>query len=279
MRADQQATLVRSLIRPDWPAPPQVRAFTTTRHGGVSHGAHAGLNLADHVNDDPACVAVNRQRLRRALALPAEPVWLTQVHGCDVHCPDENGNGTDSLADIGDDAAPFASAGPRADAVVSRRPHLVCAVLTADCLPLLLCDQAGTRVGAVHAGWRGLLAGVIEAAVQRMLAIGDPRPTQLLAWLGPAIGPSAFEVGAEVREQFCDAADAASRAFRPTGQGRYLADLYTLARQRLTSMGVQRVSGGRYCTLSDPARFYSYRRDGSTGRMASLIWLDPGRSR
>ncbi|GAB0149813.1 MULTISPECIES: peptidoglycan editing factor PgeF [Marichromatium] len=239
-------------IRPDWPAPARVRAFSTTRAGGLSEAPYAGLNLATHVGDDPARVARNRALLRDQAGLPEEPLWLEQVHGCVV-------------AD--DTAAP----GCRADAAVSLRPGRVCAVLTADCLPLLLCDREGTRVAAVHAGWRGLADGVIERAVAA-LAIA---PSRLLAWLGPAIGPDAFEVGPEVRERFVDLDPAAADAFRRGRDDRWLADLFVLARQRLVGAGVTAVYGGDLCTHIDPQRFFSYRRDGVTGRQASLIWLDP----
>jgi len=235
------------LILPDWPAPANVRACTTTRQGGVSVGAYASLNLGDHVGDDPAHVTENRARLRRVLALPAEPLWLTQVHGIAV----------------------AEGQGGCADASVAFAPGTVCTVMTADCLPLLLCDRAGTAVAAVHAGWRGLLAGVIEAAVARL----DVPAADLLAWLGPAIGPQSFEVGDEVRTAFMAEDAAASVAFRPTPGGRWLADIYALARLRLVRCGVTAVYGGALCTFSDAARFYSYRRDGVTGRMASLIWL------
>jgi YfiH family protein len=239
-------------LEPDWPAPAPVRALCTTRAGGVSVGPYAGLNLADHVGDDPACVARNRAMLCERLALPASPLWLRQVHGCDV-------------AAAGSDAP-----GCAADAAVARGRGKVCAVLTADCLPLLLCDRAGTRVAAVHAGWRGLVGGVIEACVTRL----EVAPADLLVWLGPAIGPAAFEVGPEVRAAFLSADAGAGQAFRPSPSGRWLADLYRLARRRLDALGVGGVWGGGYCTATDRERFYSYRRDGTTGRMASLIWLD-----
>lgn len=235
------------ILLPNWPAPPNVRACTTTRDGGVSLGPYASLNLGDHVGDDPAAVAENRARLRRELALPAEPLWLTQVHGIVV----------------------AEGQGGCADASVAFGPGTVCTVMTADCLPLLLCDRAGTRVAAVHAGWRGLLAGVIEATVTRLGVPG----TEVLVWLGPAIGPDAFEVGAEVRAAFVAEDAAVAAAFTPSPAGRWLADIYALARLRLARCGVTAVYGGELCTWSDAARFYSYRRDGVTGRMASLIWL------
>ncbi|MDH5786346.1 MAG: peptidoglycan editing factor PgeF [Chromatiales bacterium] len=240
-----------SVITPNWPAPSGVRAFTTTRRGGVSLPPYESLNLGDHVGDDPAAVSENRSRLCLELNLPAEPRWLSQVHG--IRCCDA------SKVD-----API-----EADAQFTDQTGVVCAVLTADCLPLLLCDAAGTRVAAAHAGWRGLLNGVIESSVQ---AMGSG--SELMAWLGPAIGPTAFEVGEEVREAFVSHDAAANAAFVPEGEGKWLADIYRLARQRLAACGVNRVYGGELCTYSDPERFYSYRRDGETGRLASLIWLE-----
>jgi len=244
-------------IEPDWDAPPQVRALTTTRAGGVSNGPYHSLNLAGHVGDDPVLVARNRARLRSAVGLPAEPAWLEQVHGCGVCRLGDAGAGTDA-------------ARRRADAAVAAGPGGVCAVLTADCLPVLLCSDDGSVVAAAHAGWRGLLDGVVEAAVA-----GMARPPQrLMAWLGPAIGPDAFEVGDEVRAAFCERMPGAEAAFRPSPAGRWLGDLYELARRRLDAAGVGRVAGGGLCTHEDSARFFSYRRDGVTGRMASLIWIE-----
>lgn len=248
---------VTDWILPDWPAPAGVRALMTTRSGGVSAPPYDSLNLAAHVGDDPAAVAENRRLLRAVL--PAEPLWLTQVHGTTV-------------AEVGQDAA-----GVVADAAVARSPGQVCAVLTADCLPVLLCDERGSVVAAAHAGWRGLLAGVLEETV-RSMGIG---PARILAWLGPAIGPDAFEVGEEVRQAFIEQHDLAAIAFRPALPGtldklprKWLADLYALARLRLAQAGVERVYGGIGCTHRDAGRFYSYRRDGRTGRMAALIWRE-----
>jgi len=242
-------------IVPDWPAPANVRALITTRRGGpgggASRGVYAGLNLGDRVGDEAAAVAQNRALLRGHL--PGEPVWLRQVHGTRVV-----------------EAVP-GSAGEEADAAVAREPGRVCAVLTADCLPVLLADDAGTVVAVAHAGWRGLAAGVIESAVR---AIGASPPS-LLAYLGPAIGGAAYEVGADVRDAFLTQDAGAEGAFVARGNGKYLADLYRLARERLTRLGCTRVYGGRLCTYSEPARFYSFRRDGVTGRMASLIWIEP----
>jgi YfiH family protein len=239
-------------IEPDWPAPPRVRALTTTRSGGVSRGPYAGLNLGDHVGDEPRAVRQNRALLQRELGLPAQPLWLEQVHGCEV------------VRVEGD------SGGCSADAAVTREPGRVCAVMTADCLPLLLCDQAGSRVAAVHAGWRGLLDGVIESALDELALPG----AQLLCWLGPAIGPDVFEVGPEVRAGFVERDPGSAAAFRPSPPGRWLADIHALARRRLAAREVGFVTGGDYCTVTDPTRFYSYRRDGITGRMASLIWIE-----
>lgn len=236
-------------IVPDWPAPANVSALVTTRAGGMSRGPYASMNLAAHVGDDPAAVAENRRRLRERL--PAEPHWLNQVHGSCVV-----------------DAA-SAAPGGEADAAVAGSKGVVCAVLTADCLPVLLCNDAGTAVCAAHAGWRGLAGGVVEAAVR---AMGVP-PVRLMAWLGPAIGPQAFEVGDEVREAFLAHAPVAAESFAPKANGRWLADLYRLAGQRLNAAGVSRVFGGGFCTYNEAARFYSYRREKTTGRMASLIWM------
>lgn len=233
----------------DWPAPTHVHAGTTLRQGGVSQPPWDSLNLAGHVDDDPAAVAQNRRRL----GLPAGPVWLTQEHGRDVV----------NAATV----APGES--PRADASFSTRPGVICAVLTADCLPLLLTDRAGSRVAAVHAGWRGLAAGIIEATVTAL----EVSPDELLAWLGPAIGPAAYEVGDEVRAAFVGHDPQAAACFEATRPGHGLLDLYALARRRLQRLGVNAVYGGGLCTFSDTERFFSYRRDGVTGRMASLIWL------
>lgn len=239
-------------IVPDWPAPASVHALVTTRGGGVSVAPYACLNLGDHVGDDPIAVAANRRMLQTSL--PTEPVWLKQVHGR-------------GIAD-----ADHAAGVPEADGSVARKSGIVCAVLTADCLPVLLCDRAGTVVAAAHAGWRGLADGVVEAAVAAMAVEAG----EILAWLGPAIGPRAFEVGGEVRQIFMEHDPAAESAFIPSANaGKWLADIYLLARQRLARIGVSAVYGGGYCTYADAERFYSYRRDGVTGRMASLVWIDP----
>lgn len=241
---------MKDCIVPDWPAPAHVRALVTTRAGGMSRGPYAAMNLALHVGDDAAAVAENRRRLR--LRLPAEPLWLEQVHGT---------RAVDAAA---------AESGCRADASVAGAREVVCAVLTADCLPVLLCDEAGSAVAAAHAGWRGLAGGVVESAVAAMRR----PPESLLAWLGPAIGPQAFEVGDEVREAFLAGAPAAAAAFVPRAGGKWLADLYRLATLRLNALGVSRVFGGGFCTYREAERFYSFRREGRTGRMASLIWME-----
>ena len=239
------------MIRPDWPAPARVKAATSTRGGGASCAPWDSLNLADHVGDVAQAVQQNRAVLQQSLALPAAPLWLDQVHG-------------DRIVD-----ADLADTRPQADAAFTGKANVVCAVLTADCLPVLFCDRAGSRVAAAHAGWRGLAGGILESSVRAL----DTDPGQLLAWLGPAIGPMAFEVGDEVRQAFVDQHAQAVGAFSASSGGHWLADLYRLARIRLQAAGVDAVYGGGFCTFSDRERFYSYRRDGTTGRMASLIWL------
>ena len=238
-------------IYPDWPAPANVKALQTTRHGGISAAPYDTLNLGLHVGDAPLAVARNRQML--AALLPSEPVWLEQVHGTVVANADTAG------CDI-----------PQADASVARHRGTVCVVMTADCLPMLLCDDAGSIVGVAHAGWKGLVTGVIEATVKAM----DVEPQKLMAWLGPAIGQEAFEVGAEVRAAFIAHQARAAEAFIAQGdQGKYKADLYLLARQRLHELGINRIYGGNYCTCQQKDKFFSYRRDGVTGRMGTFIWL------
>ncbi len=239
------------LIFPDWPAPARVRAASTTRHGGISPPPYGSLNLADHVGDDPACVAANRRRLAAAAGYLAEPAWLQQVHGKRVV------------------AAETVREPVEADAAWTRELGRPCVVMTADCLPVLLCDRAGTVVAAAHVGWRGLADGVIAATVARM----DTPPTELLAWLGPAIGPDAFEVGEEVRAAFLELDAGNAACFRPSPAGRWLADLYDLARRQLRGLGVSAVYGGGFCTFDESERFFSYRRENCTGRMATLIWL------
>jgi purine-nucleoside/S-methyl-5'-thioadenosine phosphorylase / adenosine deaminase len=236
-------------ILPGWPAPSCVHAFVTTRHGGVSSGAYASLNLGDAVGDATENVAENRRRLESCL--PSPPIWLRQVHGNTVVCAE-------------DVEQPL-----EADATTARRENVVCTVMAADCLPVLLCDRAGTVVAAVHAGWRGLAAGVIENAVRAMRRPGH----ELMAFLGPAIGPAAFEVGQDVRAAFIKRDARAQGAFRAHQEGKWLADLFFLARQRLLDVEVSAVYGGSDCTYTDPGRFFSHRRDHVSGRMAALIWL------
>jgi YfiH family protein len=239
-------------IVPNWSAPSNVLACVTTRNGGVSQGPYHSLNLGDHVGDDPHSVAQNRALLQEELALPSAPVWLEQVHGTGII------------------ELPYAGPRPpQADGSFSRAVGEVCTVMTADCLPVLLCDKQGTVVAAAHAGWRGLAAGVIEKTIAAMAVA----PDSLLAWLGPAIGPQAFEVGEDVVQAFVADNKDARLAFQQTSQDRWLADIYQLARLRLGTMGVGNISGGEFCTFQDSDRFYSFRRDKLTGRMASLIWL------
>lgn len=243
-----------SFIVPDWPAPPAVRAIATTRIGGVSREPYAHFNLGDHVGDQLGAVARNRESLRLQLGLDSAPRWLNQIHGTTV-------------VDV-------ATAGlrPKADGCIASAPGQVCVVLTADCLPVLLCDRDGRHVAALHAGWRGMAAGVIEAGVGVLARAGAPPPT-LLTWLGPAIGPQAYEVGDDVRDAFLRTDAGASEAFRESRPGHWFFDLCGAARRRLTALGVTEVHGGQWCTLADPHRFFSHRRDGVTGRQATLIWL------
>lgn len=235
-------------LTPDWPAPASVRACVTTREGGVSEAPFDSLNLGDHVDDRPEAVAENRRRLTEHLSI--QPVWLQQVHGITV-----------VHADPGIVAT--------ADASWTATPGIACAAMTADCLPALFCNRAGTRVAAAHAGWRGLAAGVLEATLDSL----DVPADEVLVWLGPAIGPKAFEVGPEVREVFINQLPEAAEAFVPSNNaGKFMADIYLLARLRLAERGVTAVYGGGFCTVTDP-RFFSYRRASRTGRFASLVWL------
>jgi len=244
------AAALHAWIIPDWPAPPAVRALVTTRAGGASRGPFAALNLGTRVGDDPAAVEHNREILRSRL--PADPVWLQQVHGA-------------AVVD-----AESAGALPRADGAVARTRHSVCAVLTADCVPVLLAHRIGDVVGIAHAGWRGLAGGVIEATLARMAV----PPGEVIAWLGPGIGPRAYEVGRDVYDAFVVPDPVLAAAFEPRADGKFLADLYALARRRLAVAGAVAVYGGGFCTYTDSARFYSYRREQTTGRFASLIWID-----
>lgn len=245
-------SLKEQWITPTWNAPANVHAFTTTRAGGVSEGIYGSLNLGDHVDDNPLAVARNRQIVGETMQLPSEPLWLKQVHGIDVQ-----GHGASECY-------------PTADASTANSPKRVCVVMTADCLPVLFCNKAGTVVGAAHAGWRGLCDGVLEQTIKKM----GCQPEDIMAWMGPAIGAEAFEVGGEVRQAFLAKDAQAEAAFKPAqGADKWLGDLYLLARQRLNALGVSDVTGGDYCTFSDSERFFSYRRDGQTGRLGSFIWL------
>lgn len=240
------------LIIPDWPALDCVAAFSTTRSGGVSAGPWASMNLGQHCGDDPQAVAENRALLEGVL--PAKPFWLQQVHGTRV------------VQHPG--SLPGQQPAIEADAQFSSDPGAVCAILTADCLPVVFCDRQGSQVAAAHAGWRGLAAGVLENTIAAMNAPAS----EILAWLGPAIGPSAYEVGSDVKDAFSQDQVDGANAFVEHGS-RWLFDLYAMARHRLHKAGVAHISGGKYCTLSDPSRFFSYRRDRVTGRMATLVWL------
>lgn len=235
-------------IPADWPAPEGVIAGTTTRHGGVSSGYYRSFNLGDHVGDAEECVTENRRRLVDACGLPGEPLWINQVHGCTVA--------------VAGEVVPA-----EADAAIARQADEVVAVLTADCLPVLLCAYDGSELAAVHGGWRGLAGGVLASTLATMTT----PPTRLMAWLGPAISQAAFEVGGEVREAFVGAEPDTASCFVANEQGRWQADLYAIARKQLGRAGVQAVFGGGYCTFTDSGRFFSYRRDGQCGRMASFV--------
>lgn len=250
-----------SLIVPDWPAPAQVRAASTLRTGGASQGAYASLNLSTTVGDDAEAVTCNRERLTDMLGLPGEPRWLNQVHGTTV---------LDLDGELPVSRRSPSGPPPAADGAVTALTGQPCVIQTADCLPVLLCDASGTRVGAAHAGWRGLAGGVLESAVLGM-SVG---PDRLLAWIGPGIGPRAYEVGTEVKESFVAIDPAAARCFAVNARGRWQADLYGLARQRLEAAGVKAIYGGGWCTHSEAERFFSHRREAPCGRMATLIWLD-----
>lgn len=239
------------LIKPNWPAPPQIHAICTTRAGGISRSPYDSLNLGDHVGDDPAAVAQNRLILNNALNLPNEPCWISQVHGMRaVNTQDWQ---------IGD----------KADASYTTTPNAICAVMTADCLPILLCNQTGDYVAAIHAGWRGLAAGIIEATIAK----APCEPSQIMAWLGPAIGPTAFEAGDDVRNIFLSQAPENKSGFTSITEGKWWVDMYHIARQHLSAVGIYDIYGDVDCTVLNPDRFFSFRRDHDTGRMASLIWI------
>lgn len=239
----------RHWISPSWPVPGNIKAKATLRTGGVSTGCYQSLNLGGHVGDKPEAVASNRARLKARLGLPSEPVWLKQVHG--IH-------GVDAANPVADESA---------DASYTFEPNVVCAVLTADCLPILLYNPKTDLVASVHGGWRGLLNGVVEATL-------SVTGVECLAWLGPAIGPSAFQVGAEVCDAFVKKNRSFEQAFKPQSNGKYQADIFEIARIIFVEQGVEQVFGGDYCTYSDSVRFFSHRRDGITGRMATMIWRE-----
>ncbi|MGC6389764.1 purine nucleoside phosphorylase YfiH [Ewingella sp. S1.OA.A_B6] len=241
------------LILPQWPQPATVRSCTTTRQGGVSLPPYGELNLGLHVGDDPHAVNANRLSLIDLAGLPAAPHWLEQVHGTDVVRLTKSTPYLPTFV---------------ADAAYTNQPGVVCAAMTADCLPVLFSNRAGNEVAAAHAGWRGLCAGILEKTVAEF----STKPSDIIAWLGPAIGAQQFEVGGEVREAFISVDSQASAAFQPAGS-KFMANIYHLARLRLISCGVTHIYGGEYCTVTDNTTFYSYRRDIKTGRLASLIWF------
>ena len=247
-------------IRPQWDAPSFVQSLVTTREGGISEFPYHSLNLGDHVGDLPEDVVFNRALLRKYL--PTEPIWLKQVHGTMVSTP--------SIRTC------------EADGIVSNIPGEVLAIMTADCLPVLFATQSGGVIGAAHAGWRGLCQGVLEKTVQSMRALANDPKEPILAWLGPAIGPTAFEVGLDVKEAFeVSNIPYPSNAFIPIIEkpGKYFANLYLLAQSRLKTVGIGKITGGDFCTVNQSNHFFSYRRDGVTGRFASLIWIEPKKIR
>jgi YfiH family protein len=244
-----------ALLEFTWQLPGGVRAAFTTRLGGVSAAPWDSLNVGAHVGDAPEAVAANRARLKALLSLPAEPAWLSQVHGVAVQ-------------DL--DATPRGAQPATADAAVSRERGRVCAIMVADCLPVLFATRDGARIGAAHAGWRGLASGVLENTVHALDVPGN----ELTAWLGPAISRAHFEVGDEVRAEFVAADSSAAEAFERNARGRWQADLVALARRRLKELGITDVSGGEWCTFADRARFFSHRRDGKGGRMVALLWRE-----
>lgn len=239
-------------ISPNWNIPPHIHAFTTVRTGGVSQPPFDSFNLGDHVNDNPEHVATNRALLVENFHLPQAPLFLTQTHSTKVI------------------RLPYEGTPLEADAVYTNQPNQVCLVMTADCLPVLFVSQDGKEIAAAHAGWRGLCDGVLEATVAEF----ECEPSQISAWLGPAIGPKAFQVESEVIEQFCAFDAQAKDAFieDSSASGKFLGNLYQIAKQRLNKLGIVNISGGEYCTYTEKERFFSYRRDKQTGRMATLIW-------
>jgi len=242
------------IIVPQWPAPENIKAFSSCRSDGVSSAEFSSLNLALHVNDDEQLVEKNRQRLIKELVIPNNPVWLNQTHS----------NKVVELSSVKESHKPIS-----ADAAIASQSKQVCTVMTADCLPLLFCNEKGTEVAAVHAGWRGLLNGIIENTINALSG-----PEKLMVWLGPAIGPGEFEVGVDVKEAFVGKNSFFQQAFQVQANGKYLADIYLLARIVLAQQGITKIYGGEHCTVTESEAFYSYRRDGQTGRMGSFIWLE-----
>lgn len=240
-------------IYPDWPAPPNIKALSTTRIGGHSLAPYDEFNLGAHVGDDTDAVQKNRKQLIVSQQLPASPYWLNQTHSTHVI------NSTEWQQDI------------EADAMISTIHNHICTIMTADCLPILLCNTQGDIIAALHAGWRGLAAGILENTINKF---GD-EPKNLMVWLGPAIGPTQFEVGEDVYKVFTTHSPQAQNAFQQTDASHYLANIYCLAKQRLNALGVKQIFGGDFCTVTEQQRFFSYRRDGITGRMASMIWIEP----
>jgi YfiH family protein len=250
-----------NIIKPVWPAPASIHSLVTTRQAGSSSSPYDSLNLGDHVGDEPSCVVANREALRKYL--PAKPLWLKQTHSIAVSTPKTR--------------LEFSSRPLEADAAVSNIPNDVLVILTADCLPVLLTSADGKVIGAAHAGWRGLCDGILENTVSEMLKLGDQSSAaDLMVWMGPAIGPESFEVGQDVVGRFAESSiHDMKKCFVPIANkpGKYLADIYQLARERLMTVGVNAIFGGDLCTVQDRERFFSYRRDGVTGRFASLIWI------
>ncbi|MDB2705533.1 peptidoglycan editing factor PgeF [Pseudomonadota bacterium] len=243
--------MTNQFIHPDWPAPKNIQAISTTRNGGFSQGPFDSLNLGSHVGDTLSTVLKNRYSLLEQASLPEPPRWLNQVHSSQLISANDW---------QGDDSA---------DAIVSSQENQVCAVMTADCLPILLCNTQGDHIAAIHAGWRGLSSGILENTLQQF----NCEPSEVIAWFGPAIGPDKFEVGLDVVEAFTRNSSLAHKAFKQVGESHYLADIYLLARQKLIAYGTHAIFGGTHCTASEPEHFFSYRRDGTTGRMASMIWI------
>jgi len=239
-------------IQPNWPAPKNVASISTTRHGGISKGIYSNFNLGAHVDDDELCVKRNRQILREQLGIKHEPNWIDQQHGTNIVQLTTSNNAT-----------------YQADATYTTEQDKVCVALTADCLPVLFSDQEGSCVAVAHAGWRGLLKGVLESTLSALPAPNN----QILCWLGPAIGPKKFEVGEDLKDLFVSKDQIHGVAFKPSSTGKCLADIYQLAKNILINCGVENIYGGGCCTYSETDRFYSYRRDGNTGRMATMIWI------